>query len=61
MHVGNADAAQTAVSEARDIAHSLRCQPLLDRAADLLPAEPRIRVAMVTTHGPEQSANVRDG
>src|SRR5205823_1474382 len=60
-HLGNADAAQTAVSEARDIARRLRCPPLLDRAADLLPAEPRIRVPMVTTHGPEESANVRDG
>ena len=32
-----------AIGEARDIASSLRCQPLLDRAADLTPAEPRIR------------------
>ena len=61
MHVGNADVARTAVDEACDIAHRLRCQPLLDRAADLLPAEPRIRVPMVTTHGPQESANVRDG
>jgi hypothetical protein len=50
-----------AIVEARDIAGRLRCQPLGDRAADLLPAEPRIRVAIVTTHGPQESANVRDG
>jgi hypothetical protein len=60
MHLGNADAAQTAVSEARDIAHSLRCQPLIDRAADLPPAEPRIRTRMVTAPDPEESATVRD-
>jgi class 3 adenylate cyclase len=61
MHVGNADVARTAVDEACDIAGRLRCQPLLDRAADLLPAEPRIRVPMVTTPGPQESADVRDG
>jgi class 3 adenylate cyclase len=33
-------AAQAAISEARDIAARLRCQPLLDRAADLTPARP---------------------
>jgi predicted ATPase len=55
------EAAVAAIVEARDIARRLRCQPLGDRAADLLPAEPRIRVPMVTTHGPQESANVRDG
>ena len=55
------EAAASAISEACGIARRLRCQPLLDRAAGLLPAEPRIRVPMVTTHGPEESANVRDG
>jgi class 3 adenylate cyclase len=61
VHLGNADAAEAAVSEARDIAHRLRCQPLLDRAADLLPAESRIWAPMVTAPGPEESATVRDG
>ena len=31
--LGDAKAAETAISEARDIARRLRCQPLLDRAA----------------------------
>jgi class 3 adenylate cyclase/predicted ATPase len=34
------EAAEAAFSEARDIAARLRCQPLLDRAADLMPARP---------------------
>ena len=34
---------------------------LLDRAADLLPAEPRIRAPMVTAPGPEETATARDG
>ena len=38
---GDAAAAQ-ATSEARDIARRLRCQPLLDRAADMAPAESRM-------------------
>ena len=42
LRLGDAEAAGAAVSEARDIAGRLRCQPLLDRAADLAPAEPRI-------------------
>jgi class 3 adenylate cyclase/predicted ATPase len=61
MHMGNADEARTAVDEACDIARRLRCQPLLDRAADLLPAGPRIRAPVVTAPGPEGSANIRDG
>jgi hypothetical protein len=35
-------AAALAAGEARDIAGQLRCQPLLDRAADLTPAEPSV-------------------
>jgi class 3 adenylate cyclase/tetratricopeptide (TPR) repeat protein len=42
-HRGDAGAAAAAIGEAREIAGRLRCQPLLDRAADLTPAEPRIR------------------
>jgi hypothetical protein len=49
-----------AVGEARDIAGRLRCQPRLDRAADLLPAQPRIRAPMVTAPIRQQSAPVRD-
>jgi hypothetical protein len=49
------------VAERRDIAHRLRCQPLLDRAADLTPAELRIRTRTLTAPGPEESATVRDG
>jgi AAA ATPase domain len=36
------EAAADAVGEARDIAGRLRCQPLLDRAADLAPAAPPV-------------------
>jgi tetratricopeptide (TPR) repeat protein len=36
-------AAAAAVSEARDIAGHLRCQPLLDRAANLTPAKPPVQ------------------
>jgi hypothetical protein len=39
----DAEAAGNAITEARDIAGRLRCQPLLDRAANLTPAEPRIQ------------------
>ena len=35
---GDADAAAAAIGEARDIGQRLRCQPLLDRAADMIPA-----------------------
>ena len=38
---GDADAAAAVIAEAGDIASQLRCQPLLDRAADLTPAEGR--------------------
>ena len=42
MQVPDADAAAHAVNEARAIARDLACQPLLDRAADITPAGPRI-------------------
>ena len=38
-----------------------RVQLLLGRAADLSPAEPRIRAPMVTAPGPGESAAVGDG
>jgi class 3 adenylate cyclase/tetratricopeptide (TPR) repeat protein len=41
--LGDAQAADDAISEARDIAERLRCQPLLDRATDLTPAEPQVQ------------------
>jgi hypothetical protein len=40
---GGADAAAAAIEEARGIAGRLHCQPLLDRAAPLEPAQPGIR------------------
>jgi class 3 adenylate cyclase/predicted ATPase len=40
---GDVAAAAQATDEARDIARRLRCQPLLDRAADMAPAESRMR------------------
>ena len=40
--LGDEDAAAAAATEARDIGRALGCQPLLDRAAELSPAEPRI-------------------
>jgi tetratricopeptide (TPR) repeat protein len=41
--LGDTDAADTAISEARGIAERLRCQPLLDRAADLTRQGPRTK------------------
>jgi class 3 adenylate cyclase/predicted ATPase len=41
--LGDTEAAELAIGEARTIAQGLRCRPLLDRAADVAPAEPRIR------------------
>lgn len=38
----DSEAAGAAIGEARDIATRLRCQPLLDRAADLMPARPQV-------------------
>jgi hypothetical protein len=43
IRLHDTEAAEAAVSEARDIGSRLRCQPLLDRAAALTPAEPRTR------------------
>jgi class 3 adenylate cyclase/predicted ATPase len=37
------EAAEAALGEARDIAARLRCQPLLDRAADLIQARPPVQ------------------
>jgi hypothetical protein len=41
--LGHDDAAALATGEASDIARSLRCQPLLDRVANLSPAQDRVR------------------
>jgi len=41
--LGDIDAAEAAIAEARGIAERLRCQPLLDRAADLTPARPPVQ------------------
>jgi class 3 adenylate cyclase/predicted ATPase len=60
-HLDDDAAAGAAVGEARGIAQRLRCRPLLDRAADLPPAEPRSRASMVTALGPEESGAIRDG
>jgi class 3 adenylate cyclase/predicted ATPase len=43
LHQGDAEAAAAAVEEARDVASRLRCQPLLDRAAGLMAAQPRVQ------------------
>jgi class 3 adenylate cyclase/tetratricopeptide (TPR) repeat protein len=44
IRLGDADAAALAVNEGSDIGRSLRCQPLLDRAATVTPAaQPRVR------------------
>ena len=61
LRLGETEAAETAIGEASSIATRLHCQPLLDRAADLLPAEPPIRAPMMTAPGPAESAAVRDG
>ncbi|MGH3172955.1 MAG: hypothetical protein ACRDPF_03700 [Streptosporangiaceae bacterium] len=58
--LGEAEAAGTAISEARAIAGRLRCQPVPDRAAGLMPAELRIGVPVVTAPGPEESVTARD-
>jgi hypothetical protein len=42
QRLGNNDAAALAIDEACTIARQLRCQPLLDRAADMTPAEPPV-------------------
>ena len=38
-HLHDTEAAQEAIAEADDIAHNLRCQPLLDRVAEITPAK----------------------
>jgi hypothetical protein len=43
MRLGEMVAAGAATSEARDIATRLRCQPLLDRAADPTPSRPPVQ------------------
>ncbi len=40
---GDTEAAEQAIAEARGIAEQLGCQPLLDRAAGVIPARPRSR------------------
>jgi hypothetical protein len=42
VRLGDAGAAASGIEEARAIAGHLRCQPLLDRAADLTPAGPPV-------------------
>jgi hypothetical protein len=39
--LGDTEAAETAITEARDIATRLRCQPLLDCAETIQPVSPR--------------------
>jgi hypothetical protein len=60
-HLDDNEAAGAAIGEARDIAGRLRCRPLLGRAADLLPAAPRIGGSMMTVPIRQHSAPVRDG
>jgi hypothetical protein len=39
--IGDTEAAETAIAEARDIAARLRCQQLFDRAETIQPISPR--------------------
>lgn len=39
-HVGDSEAGEQAIEEARGIAERLRCQPLLDRADQIMGAKP---------------------
>ena len=41
--LGDAETGGQAISEARNIAHGLRCQPLLDRAANLTPVKSAVQ------------------
>jgi class 3 adenylate cyclase/tetratricopeptide (TPR) repeat protein len=59
--LGDANAAGTAISEAVGVAQRLRCRPLLDRAAVLLPAEQRIQAPMAGAPSPETSVPAGDG
>ena len=45
IRLHDAQAAEAAIGEARDIARNLRCQPLLDRAADITAAKSPVRPA----------------
>jgi hypothetical protein len=40
--LGNSEATEAAIAEARDIAARLRCQPLLDRSETIQPVSPRV-------------------
>jgi class 3 adenylate cyclase len=61
LRTGGTEAAETAIGEASGIAQRLRCQPVLDRAADLPPGEARIQAPIVTEPGSGESATVRHG
>ena len=47
--------AAAAIGEARDIADNLRCQPLLDRAADITPAQSPVADEITPLPDPEES------
>jgi len=55
------DEAGGAIGEAQDIAERLRCHPLLARAAELRPAERKVRATMGAAPGPAQPVTARDG
>jgi class 3 adenylate cyclase len=57
---GEDQAGEAAIGEAAGITDRLRCQPLLDRAADLSPAGSRMRTPIVPAPGSRGSAAVRD-
>ena len=56
LRQGDADAAEAAIGEALDIARNLRCQPLLDRAANMTSAQSPVQAQIVALPGPEQSS-----
>jgi hypothetical protein len=43
MRLHDTEAAGAAIGEVRDIARDLRCQPLLDRAADITPVQSAVQ------------------
>jgi hypothetical protein len=45
IRLGDTEAAETAIAEARDVAARLRCQPLLDRAGTIQPISPHAAVS----------------
>jgi class 3 adenylate cyclase/tetratricopeptide (TPR) repeat protein len=61
LRVDDADAADAAIGQARDIADRLHCQPLLARAETIQPTGPRIRAPMVTAPSAEESATAGNG